>query len=168
MVGPILEMTLIPEAELRKATIPIFFDMMLCEYQKSGDFKKVKKITRLEMQPASLIPRAFPHNTPSFHLPGSVPGLTGGGLGAALRARNELADRIWSAFCHAPLPEAKIKMCFLAVHPLGPFLNCVRSLLPCLSVPQGVPNGSPPPACLTPACLCLARPLPGRSVLSGF
>ncbi|ELK28896.1 Dedicator of cytokinesis protein 2 [Myotis davidii] len=40
MVGPILEMTLIPEAELRKATIPIFFDMMLCEYQKSGDFKK--------------------------------------------------------------------------------------------------------------------------------
>ncbi|ELK17358.1 Dedicator of cytokinesis protein 2 [Pteropus alecto] len=40
MVGPILEMTLIPEAELRKATIPIFFDMMLCEYQKNGDFKK--------------------------------------------------------------------------------------------------------------------------------
>uniref|UniRef100_A0A667GZB1 Dedicator of cytokinesis 2 n=1 Tax=Lynx canadensis TaxID=61383 RepID=A0A667GZB1_LYNCA len=40
MVGPILEMTLIPEAELRKATIPIFFDMMLCEYQRSGDFKK--------------------------------------------------------------------------------------------------------------------------------
>uniref|UniRef100_A0A4W3JZL4 Dedicator of cytokinesis 2 n=1 Tax=Callorhinchus milii TaxID=7868 RepID=A0A4W3JZL4_CALMI len=32
MVGPILEMTLIPENELRKATIPIFFDMMLCEY----------------------------------------------------------------------------------------------------------------------------------------
>ncbi|XP_021095427.1 dedicator of cytokinesis protein 2 isoform X2 [Heterocephalus glaber] len=40
MVGPILEMTLIPEAELRKATIPIFFDMMLCEYQRNGDFKK--------------------------------------------------------------------------------------------------------------------------------
>ena len=42
MVGPILEMTLIPEAELRKATIPIFFDMMLCEYEKSRDFKKVR------------------------------------------------------------------------------------------------------------------------------
>ncbi|KAG8519526.1 Dedicator of cytokinesis protein 2 [Galemys pyrenaicus] len=40
MVGPILEMTLVPETELRKATIPIFFDMMLCEYQRSGDFKK--------------------------------------------------------------------------------------------------------------------------------
>ncbi|XP_078509500.1 dedicator of cytokinesis protein 2 isoform X2 [Lissotriton helveticus] len=40
MVGPILEMTLIPEMELRKATIPIFFDMMLCEYSKYGDFKK--------------------------------------------------------------------------------------------------------------------------------
>lgn len=32
MVGPILEMTLVPELELRKSTIPIFFDMMLCEY----------------------------------------------------------------------------------------------------------------------------------------
>uniref|UniRef100_A0A670YV74 Dedicator of cytokinesis 2 n=1 Tax=Pseudonaja textilis TaxID=8673 RepID=A0A670YV74_PSETE len=40
MVGPILEMTLIPEAELRKATIPIFFDMMLCEYKNTGEFKK--------------------------------------------------------------------------------------------------------------------------------
>ncbi|KAK3095553.1 hypothetical protein FSP39_016043 [Pinctada imbricata] len=32
LVGPILEMTLIPETELRKATIPIFFDMMQCEF----------------------------------------------------------------------------------------------------------------------------------------
>ncbi|XP_076317091.1 dedicator of cytokinesis protein myoblast city isoform X3 [Tachypleus tridentatus] len=32
MVGPFLEMTLIPEIELRKATIPIFFDMMQCEF----------------------------------------------------------------------------------------------------------------------------------------
>ncbi|XP_054832952.1 dedicator of cytokinesis protein 2 [Eublepharis macularius] len=40
MVGPILEMTLIPEAVLRKATIPIFFDMMLCEYKQTGEFKK--------------------------------------------------------------------------------------------------------------------------------
>uniref|UniRef100_A0A8D3CAS1 Dedicator of cytokinesis 1 n=1 Tax=Scophthalmus maximus TaxID=52904 RepID=A0A8D3CAS1_SCOMX len=32
MVGPILEMTLVPEIELRKATIPIFFDMMQCEF----------------------------------------------------------------------------------------------------------------------------------------
>ncbi|XP_075065915.1 dedicator of cytokinesis protein 2 isoform X2 [Mixophyes fleayi] len=40
MVGPILEMTLIPEVELRKATIPIFFDMMLCEYYHEGDFRK--------------------------------------------------------------------------------------------------------------------------------
>uniref|UniRef100_A0A803TVA9 Dedicator of cytokinesis 2 n=1 Tax=Anolis carolinensis TaxID=28377 RepID=A0A803TVA9_ANOCA len=40
MVGPILEMTLIPEAELRKATIPIFFDMMLCEYRNTGEFRK--------------------------------------------------------------------------------------------------------------------------------
>ncbi|XP_071039760.1 dedicator of cytokinesis protein 1 isoform X2 [Parasteatoda tepidariorum] len=35
MVGPFLEMTLIPEMELRKATIPIFFDMMQCEFYSS-------------------------------------------------------------------------------------------------------------------------------------
>uniref|UniRef100_A0A8C9VQN5 Dedicator of cytokinesis 2 n=1 Tax=Scleropages formosus TaxID=113540 RepID=A0A8C9VQN5_SCLFO len=40
MVGPMLEMTLIPEEELRRATIPIFFDMMQCEHSHSGNFKK--------------------------------------------------------------------------------------------------------------------------------
>ncbi|XP_072353782.1 dedicator of cytokinesis protein 2-like [Scyliorhinus torazame] len=39
MVGPILEMTLVPEVELRKSTIPIFFDMMHCEFQYKGDFR---------------------------------------------------------------------------------------------------------------------------------
>ncbi|XP_034353486.1 dedicator of cytokinesis protein 5 isoform X1 [Arvicanthis niloticus] len=37
MVGPILEVTLTPEVELRKATIPIFFDMMQCEFNLSGN-----------------------------------------------------------------------------------------------------------------------------------
>ena len=42
IVGPILEMTLIPEIELRKATIPIFFDMMYCEYTMitTGQYRK--------------------------------------------------------------------------------------------------------------------------------
>lgn len=47
LVGLILEMTLIPEVELRKGTIPIFFDMMQCEFYSSkyllesyGDTKK--------------------------------------------------------------------------------------------------------------------------------
>uniref|UniRef100_A0A665TXS6 Dedicator of cytokinesis 2 n=1 Tax=Echeneis naucrates TaxID=173247 RepID=A0A665TXS6_ECHNA len=40
MVGPILEMTLIPEEELRRATIPIFFDMITCEHAHSGNFQK--------------------------------------------------------------------------------------------------------------------------------
>ncbi|XP_035265264.1 dedicator of cytokinesis protein 2 isoform X1 [Anguilla anguilla] len=40
MVGPILEMTLIPEEELRRATIPIFFDMIQCEHGHSGHFRK--------------------------------------------------------------------------------------------------------------------------------
>lgn len=41
MVGPILEMTLIPETELRKATIPIFFDMMQCEFHSTRSFQRV-------------------------------------------------------------------------------------------------------------------------------
>uniref|UniRef100_A0A672IBJ6 Dedicator of cytokinesis 2 n=1 Tax=Salarias fasciatus TaxID=181472 RepID=A0A672IBJ6_SALFA len=40
MVGPILEMTLIPEEELRRATIPIFFDMIICEHAHCGNFHK--------------------------------------------------------------------------------------------------------------------------------
>ncbi|KAG9346553.1 hypothetical protein JZ751_006864 [Albula glossodonta] len=40
MVGPILEMTLIPEEELRRATIPIFFDMIQCEHNHSSHFRK--------------------------------------------------------------------------------------------------------------------------------
>ncbi|KAG5670986.1 hypothetical protein PVAND_001211 [Polypedilum vanderplanki] len=35
MVGPFLEMSMIKETELRKETIPIFFDMMQCEYLSS-------------------------------------------------------------------------------------------------------------------------------------
>lgn len=35
LVGAILEMTLVPESELRRATIPIFFDMMQCEFYSS-------------------------------------------------------------------------------------------------------------------------------------
>ncbi|KAL3864490.1 hypothetical protein ACJMK2_006169 [Sinanodonta woodiana] len=48
LVGPLLEMSLIPETELRKATIPIFFDMMMVEYNQTaahswqGNFKQVE------------------------------------------------------------------------------------------------------------------------------
>ncbi len=42
MVGPILEMTLVPEIELRKATIAIFFDMMQCEFHLRGSFQQVR------------------------------------------------------------------------------------------------------------------------------
>ena len=41
MVGPFLEVTLVPEPELRKATLPIFFDMMQAEQQAKGNFKQV-------------------------------------------------------------------------------------------------------------------------------
>ena len=43
MVGSFLEMTLIPEPELRKATIPIFFDMMQCEYYSSPESNKIQQ-----------------------------------------------------------------------------------------------------------------------------
>ena len=32
LVGPFLEMTLVPDPELRAMTIPLFFDMMQCEF----------------------------------------------------------------------------------------------------------------------------------------
>lgn len=41
MVGPFMEVTLVPEPELRKATLRIFFDMMECEQQARGNFKQV-------------------------------------------------------------------------------------------------------------------------------
>lgn len=37
LVGSFLEMILTPEIELRKATIPIFFDMMQCEFYSCFD-----------------------------------------------------------------------------------------------------------------------------------
>ena len=48
MVGPFLEMTLIPEAELRKATIPLFFDLLECEYKAKGSFKQVSLIAYIQ------------------------------------------------------------------------------------------------------------------------
>lgn len=42
MVGPFLKVTLVPEAELRKATLHIFFDMMECEQRARGNFKEVE------------------------------------------------------------------------------------------------------------------------------
>uniref|UniRef100_A0A673CPR4 Dedicator of cytokinesis 1 n=1 Tax=Sphaeramia orbicularis TaxID=375764 RepID=A0A673CPR4_9TELE len=50
MVGPILEMTLVPEIELRKATIPIFFDMMQCESHSTCTFQRFENeiITKLD------------------------------------------------------------------------------------------------------------------------
>uniref|UniRef100_A0A7N8WKV3 Dedicator of cytokinesis 5 n=1 Tax=Mastacembelus armatus TaxID=205130 RepID=A0A7N8WKV3_9TELE len=54
MVGPILEVTLVPQPELRKATIPIFFDMMQCEHNFSPrrTFEKFENelITKLDQE----------------------------------------------------------------------------------------------------------------------
>lgn len=80
-----------------------------------------------------------------FHRPGLRSAARWEGGDISLCARSALADRIWSAFHHALPPEAKIKMCFLAVYQPGPALNSVRLPLPYLSVPQGVSRGGTPP-----------------------
>ncbi|XP_066567873.1 dedicator of cytokinesis protein 2 isoform X2 [Amia ocellicauda] len=38
LVGPLLEVTLIPEPQLQTLTMPLFYDMMLCEYSLRGNF----------------------------------------------------------------------------------------------------------------------------------
>ncbi|XP_060079192.1 dedicator of cytokinesis protein 4-like [Ylistrum balloti] len=42
LIGPLLEVTLVPENELRSATLPIFFDMMKCEQRINGNFLLVE------------------------------------------------------------------------------------------------------------------------------
>jgi hypothetical protein len=37
MIGPFLKVTLVPEKELRVATLPIFYDMIQCEQNTSGN-----------------------------------------------------------------------------------------------------------------------------------
>ncbi|XP_052072958.1 dedicator of cytokinesis protein 4-like isoform X6 [Mytilus californianus] len=43
MIGPFLKVTLVPEKELRAATLPIFYDMIQCEQKTSGNFVMVEK-----------------------------------------------------------------------------------------------------------------------------
>lgn len=42
LVSSFVDVTLVPELELRKATIPIFYDMMIVDHSTNGNFKKVK------------------------------------------------------------------------------------------------------------------------------
>lgn len=51
LVGPFLEMTLIPHSDLRRATIPIFFDMIWCEYEQNMNFTLVESeiISKLDV-----------------------------------------------------------------------------------------------------------------------
>ncbi|XP_045138104.1 dedicator of cytokinesis protein 1-like [Portunus trituberculatus] len=51
LVGPFLQMTMLPDTELRKATIPIFFDMMQCEFYAAREKTReneTPKIKQLE------------------------------------------------------------------------------------------------------------------------
>ncbi|CAD7092210.1 unnamed protein product [Hermetia illucens] len=43
MVGPFLEVTLVPEPALRKATLAVFYDMMQCEQMSRGSFRLVER-----------------------------------------------------------------------------------------------------------------------------
>lgn len=43
LIGPFMEVTLVPQMDLRNVLIPIFHDMMDSEQQRSGNFKQVLK-----------------------------------------------------------------------------------------------------------------------------
>ncbi|XP_071494855.1 dedicator of cytokinesis protein 1-like [Diadema antillarum] len=43
MIGPFLEVALVPEVELRRATIPIFYDMINCEFSIKNNFKMFER-----------------------------------------------------------------------------------------------------------------------------
>lgn len=46
LIGPFMEVTLVPQMDLRNVLIPIFHDMMDCEQRRSGNFKQVLKSQR--------------------------------------------------------------------------------------------------------------------------
>ncbi len=43
MVGPLLKITLVPNSELVRASIPVLFDLMDQEYRAKGSFKQVRE-----------------------------------------------------------------------------------------------------------------------------
>ena len=47
MVGPLLKITLVPNVELVKASIPVLFDLMEQEYRTKGSFKQVRSKIRV-------------------------------------------------------------------------------------------------------------------------
>jgi len=43
IVRPLLEVTFVPATELRKATLPIFYDVLECQQQKAGNLREVSE-----------------------------------------------------------------------------------------------------------------------------
>ena len=43
IVRPLLEVTFVPATELRKATLPILYDILECQQQKAGNLREVSK-----------------------------------------------------------------------------------------------------------------------------
>ena len=41
IIGPLLKMTLVPDVELRKSALPVFFDLLEFEHRNRGHFKQV-------------------------------------------------------------------------------------------------------------------------------
>uniref|UniRef100_A0A8C2B3Q3 Dedicator of cytokinesis 4b n=1 Tax=Cyprinus carpio TaxID=7962 RepID=A0A8C2B3Q3_CYPCA len=54
MIGPFLEVTLVPQPDLRNVMIPIFHDMMDWEQRRSGNFKQVTQIPLFGPYPSLL------------------------------------------------------------------------------------------------------------------
>jgi len=43
IIRQLLEVTFVPSTELRKATLPIVYDVLECQQQKTGDLHEVRK-----------------------------------------------------------------------------------------------------------------------------
>lgn len=59
MIGPFLQLTLVPEEDMRKATLPIIGDMMVYDQRTNGNFKQVIYICSTLMLLVSFFPKRF-------------------------------------------------------------------------------------------------------------
>ena len=68
MIGPMLRMTLIPDKEMIKSTVPVFFDLMEQEFKAKGNFKQVSVNTmqtkkRKRFLPSKLTEKCLPSSS---------------------------------------------------------------------------------------------------------
>ena len=63
MVGPFLDLTLVAEEELRRTTLPLFYDLLECEYANKGSFKQVGQALVNSISPPAAVKSLPPQQT---------------------------------------------------------------------------------------------------------